>query len=154
MKDKKNSKASSTSIAGDYSLWLIENLGTPININFQKAEFLEINISGREWGELFYIVLNCPTSDEYLPKEKLKVWLKRNENKFRKAIPDYPMLGELNDIHSKIIFNQKQVKELYMEVLEVISNVVNNEIALRCLKKLKIACEKALEKDKILYLSG
>jgi len=140
-------------VSGEYSLWLIENSGRPLNLYLRKAENLKIRFDGLEWAQLFYVVLGCPTADEYLPSEDIKVWQERNERKFREAIPDFPMLAELNDIYSKLLFNQNQIQELKNEILEVIPKADKNEPALQGLMKLKDGCEKALEKGKFLYFN-
>ena len=146
-------KKYSLSVSGEYTLWLIENSDRPLNLYLRKAENLNIRFNGLEWAQLFYQVLNCPTADEYLPSEDIKVWQERNERKFREVISDYPMLGELNDIYSKLLFNQKQIQELKNEILEVIPRAINNKPALQGLVKLKDGCEKALEKEKFLYFN-
>ncbi len=140
-------------VSGEYSLWLIENSGRPLNLYLRKAENLHIKFDGLEWAQLFYEVLGCPLADKYLSSEDLKVWQERNEKRFREAIPDFPMLGELNDICSKILFNQTQIQKLKSEILEVIPKAANNKPALQGLMKLKEACEKSLEKEKFLYFN-
>lgn len=152
-KDKNITKNHSLWVSGEYTLWLIENSGRPINLYLRKAENLSIRFDGSEWAQIFYEVLGCPTADEYLPSEDIEVWQKRNERNFREAISDFPMLGELNDIYSKILFNQKQIRELRSEILEAIPKAIDNKIALQGLMKLKEGCEKALEKKKFLFFN-
>lgn len=123
----------------------------------RNAESLRLRLEGDEWGELFYGVLECPTALKYKVEHPMKTdyqtWKMHYEQKFKKAIPDYPMLRELCDIFYKILFSKEQIYKLKLEVLEIIPKAVNNEIALRGLEKLKVACEKALEKEKLLYFN-
>lgn len=112
-----------------------------------------MKFDGGEWGQLFYGVLGCPTADEYIAEEGIQVCMKRNEEKFREAVLDYPMLGELNDIYSDILFKPEHTKKLLKEIIEIIPKACENEIALEGLNKLKLACEIAIKKDKILFLS-
>ena len=148
-------KNNSLWVAGDFTLWLINNSGTnPININLRKSEPLHLKLLGEEWAQLFYGVLGCPVADNYSTEDSLKDWLVRNEIKFRQSISNFPMLGELHDIHSKILFNQEQVKSLSEEVLRAIPMAKDNKSALEGLAKLATACRVAIEKEKFLYLNG
>ncbi len=98
MKNKNIIKDRSLRVSGEFTLWLIDNSGNrPVNLYLRKAENLSIRFDGCEWAQLFYGVLGCPTADEYLSNEDIKVWSERNEKEFREAIPDFPLLGELND---------------------------------------------------------
>ena len=138
-------------------MWLINDpVNRPINFSLRKAEYLKLRFNGYEWAQLFYVVFGCPTALEVaqLPNEDHQTWVKRNENIFREHISDFPLLGELNDIYSKILFNLAQVKALKKEIAAIMPHAINNEPALNGLKKLNEACEIAAKKEKFLLLNG
>jgi len=144
-------------VSGEYSFWLIENqIDRPINVNIRNAERLNFTFTGEEWAQLFYNVLNCPTVNDHpqMPNEDRKFWQKRYDEKFKQSLSTYPMLSELNDIYSKMLFDPKQIRKLMEEITIVMPKASRNKIATQGLKKLYEACKIAVEKEKILYLNG
>lgn len=129
-----------------------------VGVNEGKADMTDLEkiekLRGREWGELFYNVLNCPKADNYLENDNFEIYTKRNELLFKKAIPNFPLLAELNDIYGRVLFSLEQVRELKKEVYKIMSKDNSNKLALIGLEKIIDSCEQAENKNKFLYFNG
>jgi hypothetical protein len=145
---------SSRWVSGDFSLWLVDYFpDRPIILFLRSAENLHIRFNGDEWGELFYGVLNCPTFDEVCEAQNIEPSVLNYYNALREFLSEYPMLRELSEIFSKVLFQLENIPKLRQEVLELMPKAENNEIALRGLEKIKNGCDKAIEKNKLLYFN-
>jgi hypothetical protein len=141
-------------VTGEFSFWLIEySPDRPIILFLRSAENLNIRFYGDEWGELFYGVLKCPTFHEVSEAQSNEPAQVNYYDALREFLFEYPMLRELSEIYSKVLFQLENIPKLRTEVLELMPKAENNEIALRGLEKLKNGCDKALEKNKLLYLN-
>jgi hypothetical protein len=113
--------------------------------------YLESDLYGDEWANLFFDVLGCPrpvdiegnTREEKLEKYKLA---------FQSAIPDCPLLGRIWNFYSESIFiNYEEVMNLKNEC-EMVKHRTTASKASQGLDKLIEACNVALKEEMGLLL--
>ena len=140
-------------VPGGFKLWLVDySPERPFNLSLQYGENLNMTFDGREWAELFYVVLNCPTFQEVSERKEDESASEAYERSFKEATAAFPMLQELSNIYSKVLFHFEHIEKLREEILAVMPKATENVFALRGLQKLKEGCDKALEKRMLLYL--
>jgi len=115
--------------------------------NSRDAVEMRLDFHCVEWEALFVGVLDVPTSDWVgLSREGQRV-------KFRQALPEYPMLGEIWDVYEDAAFLPEEVPQLRSECLQVRTETTNAE-AVRAPRKLIYACDEAIKRGFCLLLSG
>ena len=117
-----------------------------------------------DWHALFVGVLQVPILDE----DDLQQLIERNryvevhetlgpdewqEQKFREATTDNPMLGRIWSVYDDCMFGPDELSELRGECLKLKSDTTQPE-AVKALRKLIYACDEAAKRGFSLILSG
>lgn len=110
----------------------------------QPDHYLDIDLTGDEWGALFYDVLKCPkaTVEPFSPGDDTEQWRERYRLKFQQVMPNYPLLGRIWDLYEYVSYRPKEIAQLREECLRIQDNT-SNEKALAALTKLVTACDEA-----------
>jgi hypothetical protein len=143
-------KPSEESLGGGFNLILAID---PVELNERTDRRLEEALYGGEWSALFFDVLGCPRPRPYVPEEDINEWMEERRLNFQRAIPDYPMLGRILDPYSDVWYSQQEVQQLRSECMTVQSRTKDTS-ASQGLRKLILACDKALESGLGLLLVG
>ena len=72
------------------------------------------------WAEKFYAVLNCPTQQEVCEANEKEPSREDYDYIFKAVILEFPMLQELNDVYSKVLFQLEHIEKFREELLSVI----------------------------------
>lgn len=134
--------------AGSLSIYLMRE---PSFETFSKGlvgedRYIELWLDGDEWGAIYFNVLGCPTADSVtrFPNENRESWEQRYSSVFRRAIPEYPMLGRMSDLFLYIAYKPQEIEQFRKECIKVQSDTSNQE-ATNGLSKLIKACDEALK---------
>ena len=104
------------------------------------------------WEALFFKVLGCPDT-EFVEGSNSDTWPEYWEEKFREAIPDYPMLGRISDYYQDVWYAPDELTRLRNECQSV-RNRTNDEDAIRGLDTLIAGCNEAQQYNLGLFLGA
>jgi hypothetical protein len=104
------------------------------------------------WEALFFKVLDCPDT-EFVEGANSETWREYWEEKFREAIPDYPMLGRISDFFRDVWYAPEELTQLRNECQSVL-NKTSDEDARRGLNALIAGCDEAQQFGLGLFLGA
>lgn len=134
-------------VIGGLHIWIIETLNTWNGQQTQKNRSLGIDFLGKEWGALFFKVLECPEEPDDYSKEIYEQY----KMQFQATIPQYPYLARIWDIYIDIYYKPEEIKDMLGECIQIKSQSAN-VLAEQGLTKLIKACEIALRENSGLLL--
>jgi len=105
-----------------------------------------------EWVSLFEDVLECPAVQPLSDFEDRATWEQRQGERYKEALPRFPMLARIWHTYIDAYFNEKEVIPLRAECLELCAT--SNPLASKALNKLLTACDKAISGRVGLYLAS
>lgn len=131
-------------IAGSLGVFAVRDAKSFFDGLQEPDRYLNLLLTGEEWGGLFYETLNCPraTVEPFSRGEDTVQWRERYKLKFQQAMPEYPMLSRMWDLFEYASYRPDEIPQLREECLRVKVNAAN-EKALAALAKLVMACDEA-----------
>lgn len=138
-------------VTGEFDIYMAESANDLQNI--KHCEYLG-KLNGREWANIFYDTLGCPTFFEIAQNDSPEQQHIEYRLKFKEALSDFQMLQRIDNIYGKVLFDAKQVQTFKEEITRKLSAAKNNKHAYSGLVKLNNACNAAIEKRYCLLLRG
>jgi hypothetical protein len=141
---------SQQAIVGSLSICAVPNPSSWHDTQSKSARWLNLSFGGAEWEALFHDVLNVPRVEHELQvegqnsEEKWKAIEIERRLRFQQAIPDYPMLGRIHSLYDDVVYKRDEIKQLRAECIKV-RNSTKNPLALKGLRTLTLACNKAMK---------
>lgn len=112
----------------------------------------DLMLYGRGWEVLFFEVLGCPNT-EFLEGDDYDTWYEYWEEKFREAIPEYPLLGRISDYYQDVWYAPDELTQLRNECQSVLIKTHDKD-AIEALETLLAGCNKAQQSNLGLFLGA
>ena len=125
---------------------------TPDDWNESTDRQTNLALDYASWEALFFKVLGCPDT-ERLEGESRDVFHNRYAQKFREAIPEYPLLGRISYFFADVWYAPEELTQLRNECQSV-RNKANERDAIKGLDALIAGCNEAQQNNLGLFLGA
>lgn len=134
---------------GSFCFLLMRN---PEGWNAATDRQTDLYLYYEQWEALFFKVLGCPDS-EYIEGESRDAFDERWTQKFRGAIPEYPLLGRISDFFRDVWYAPGELTQLRNECRSI-RNKTKDEDAVGGLDALIGGCDEARQYNLGLFLGA
>lgn len=145
-------------VVGSFSVCVVPNPRNWHDTQSYSAHWLDFTFDGVDWYALFHIALGVPefeadaTAEARTVEEGGAASQAQEMERFRPAVPEYPMLGRFYSMYEDVAFRREEIEQLREECVRAQSATENPE-AWSGLVKLITACDEALKLNMGLFFA-